>query len=273
LAVDQPWSSTDVVDRWRQNAARRARSLGPATERMLDVAGLQPGQRVLDLAAGTGDQTLLVARRVLPGGSVLAVDISATMLAGAEEAAREAGLSNIETLVSDGSQLQLASNSFDVAICRMGLMFMPDVGRALGNVRTALKPNSKFAALVWSLAERNPSMSIPIDVVREQRGLPEGTRLPIMNVFSLAEPGVLEHALGDAGFKNAHVEAVSVPRHSASLDAAMEAVTALGDLLREVPAAERESIEREVRQRFSAYTQPDGAVDMPGEAWLGYAEC
>jgi cyclopropane fatty-acyl-phospholipid synthase-like methyltransferase len=95
------WASAEAVAHWRQGAARRATVLHDATEQMLDAAGLRPGARVLDLAAGSGDQTILAARRIGPSGSVLAVDISASMLAAAEEAFRNAGLSNVETLVSD----------------------------------------------------------------------------------------------------------------------------------------------------------------------------
>ena len=263
LAVEQPWSSTELVGRWRQGAARRARALGPATERMLDLAGLRPGQRVLDLAAGTGDQTLLAAKRVLPGGSVLAVDISASMLEGAQEAAREAGLKNVETLVSDGSQLELPPASFDVGICRLGLMFMPDLQRALLGVKSALKPNASFVALVWSAHERNPSMGIPIEVVREQRGLPSPPP-PMLQAFSMGAPGTLERALEQAGFRNVHVEAVDVE---------MAALTAVVELLGQLPDTDRAPLEAEIRRRFSAYQQPDGAVVTPGQAWLGHGEC
>lgn len=272
MAVEQPWSSTELVERWRQGAARRARALGPATERMLDLAGLRPGQRVLDLAAGTGDQTLLAAKRILPGGSVLAVDISASMLEGAQEAAREAGLKNVETLVSDGSQLKLPPASFDVGICRLGLMFMPDLQRALRAVKSALKPNARFVALVWSAHERNPSMGIPIEVVREQRGLPSPPP-PILQAFSMGAPGTLDRALEQAGFRNVHVEAVDVERRSASLDEAMAALTAVVELLGQLPVAERAPLEAEIKRRFSAYQQPDGAVVLPGQAWLGHGEC
>jgi ubiquinone/menaquinone biosynthesis C-methylase UbiE len=227
---------------------------------------------VLDLAAGTGDQTLLAARRVLPGGSVLAVDISSAMLEGAQEAVRQAGLSNVETLVSDGSQLALEPGSFDVAICRLGLMFMPDLPETLRNVKRALKPNSRFAALVWSAAERNPSFGIPIDVVREQRGLPSPPP-PILQAFSLSKKGALDQALVEAGFKNVHVEALDVPRRSASLDEAMAAMTALVELLGSLPDEQRAPLESEIRRRFGAYVQSDGSVEMPGEAWLGSADC
>ncbi len=201
---------------------------------------------------------------------MLAVDISESMLAVAAELAREAGLRNVDTLVGDGSALQLPGQSFDAAICRFGLMFMPDLAAALRGVRLALKPGSRFAALVWSAQAKNPSMAIPIEVVSEQRGLPSPPPL-IVQAFSLSAPGVLEQALGGAGFQDVAVEAVSVPRHSASLDEAMAALTALGEMLGQISESEKTPLEAEVRRRFQAFTQPDGSVLLPGEAHLASA--
>src|SRR6266516_414938 len=112
------WQSTQAAEVWRQGAARRAQTLAVATDRMLDAAGLRPGLRVLDIAAGTGDQSILAAQKVGPDGSVLATDVSATMLAVAAEAAREAGLANVETRVADASALDVPTGEFDAAICR-----------------------------------------------------------------------------------------------------------------------------------------------------------
>ena len=94
---------------------------------MLDEAGIRPGLRVLDVAAGTGDQAVLAAQRIGPTGSLLATDISATMLAAAVETVREAGLDNVATQVADASALELEDESFDAAICRLRLMFVPDL--------------------------------------------------------------------------------------------------------------------------------------------------
>jgi SAM-dependent methyltransferase len=121
MAVDRPkpsesgdaWASGDVARGWLRGAAARGRALGPVTELMLDLAGLTLGSRVLDLGAGTGDQTLLAAQRVGPGGAVLATDLSASMLDLAREAARAAGLLNVRTRVMDAQHLELESGSFD----------------------------------------------------------------------------------------------------------------------------------------------------------------
>lgn len=115
---------------------------------MLDLTGVTLGSRVLDIGAGTGDQTLMAARRVGPQGMVLATDVSATMLALTLEAAREAGLANVETRVMDAQELELESGSFDAAVARFSLQFVPDVGRALAEVQRVLTPGGRFAAAV-----------------------------------------------------------------------------------------------------------------------------
>jgi ubiquinone/menaquinone biosynthesis C-methylase UbiE len=271
------WVSSDIAQRWRDGAERRARILGPATERMLDAAGLRAGQRVLDLAAGTGDQTVLAAQRVTPGGSVLAVDISATMLEEASRAARAGGLSNVETLIADGSQLTLEPQSFDVAISRLGLMFMDDLQAALTAVRQSLKPGAKFAALVWSSPERNPWMGIVIDVVRQAGRMPAHTP-GVVRALSLGQPGLLLQALTQAKFAHVHVEAVSAPRELESLDEAYElltssAATGSAELIGNLQGDERERLVRQIVERFAAYRRADGSVTVPGELWLGVGDC
>lgn len=267
MTVENPWETSEAVERWRQLAERRARTLGPATERMLDAAAVQRGQRVLDVAAGTGDQTLLAAQRVGPGGSVLATDISARMLEVAADVVRAAGLGNVSTLVSDASALHLPPATFDAAICRFGLMFVPDVSSALRAVIDALKPGARFATLAWSAPELNPSMGIPMEVISSRRGTPSPAPT-IVQAFSLSGAGRLESELQAAGFASVVVEPVAVTRVSNDLDEAFAASTVLNEMLGELSAAERKPLDDEIRHRFSAYVQPDGTVVMPGQAWL-----
>src|SRR5688572_30310549 len=150
------WASGDVASGWLKGAAARGLALGPVNELMLDLAGVTVGSRVLDLGAGTGEQTLLAAWRVGPGGTVLATDISAPMLDQAREAARAGGLENVQTRVMDAQRLEFDPHSFDAAIARFSLQFIPDVHRALAEVRRVLQPGGRFAAVVFSAVERNP---------------------------------------------------------------------------------------------------------------------
>ena len=156
----QAWEAR--AEEWRRGMAGRDEVLGAATELMLDLAGVGPGSRVLDVAAGTGDQTLRAARRAGPAGSVLAIDIAPAMLAAAADAAREAGLANVTTRVMDAQRLDFEPDSFDAAICRNGLMHLADLQGTLTGIQRVLKPGGKLAAMVFSLSERNPFFSLPV---------------------------------------------------------------------------------------------------------------
>ena len=121
------YGSSEAAAGWQRSSVARAQILAPLTERMLDLAGVDVGHRVLDVAAGTGEQTLVAAQRVGPTGAVLlATDIAARMLALAEEAVARAGLGNVETRVLDARDLNLGPGSFDAAIARLALMLVPE---------------------------------------------------------------------------------------------------------------------------------------------------
>lgn len=265
------WGSASAAELWKAGAARRAQVLGPATERMLDAAGVGTGMRVLDVAAGTGDTSLLAAERVGPSGSVLATDISASMLKITADAAAAAGLTNVETLVRDASVLGLPPRSFDAAISRLGLMFMPDL-RALVAIRTALRPGGRLATLVWSTIEHNPYMGSPIEVVRAAHGEPAPT-LAIVRAFSMSGSGVLERTLIEAGFGDVRVEPIQLERRFASLADAREAVltgsNAVTELITEFDEAERNRLIDQVVARYARHEQPDGTCALPGEVLLG----
>jgi SAM-dependent methyltransferase len=259
---------------WRQGAARRAETLALANERLLEAAGLQPGMRVLDIAAGTGDQSLLAAERVGPTGSVLATDISPTMLAAAAEAAKDKGLPNIETLIADASALAVPAASFDAAICRFGLMFVPDLHQALSRIRAALRNGGRFATLVWSSQELNPWMGMQLDTVSDLGCMPSPA-VSIGRALSLGEPGSLERSLTAAGFSDVHTERISTPRAFGSLDEAWQtmqtASPAQAELTRAMDDAQREVYRARLKQRLAAFLQGDGGCLIPGEAILGAA--
>src|SRR4026209_1145322 len=181
----EAWASGDAASGWKRGAAARARALDPLTELMLDLAGVTIGSQVLDLGAGTGDQTLLAARRIGPGGMVLATDISASMLALTQEAARAADLSNVETRVMDAQRIELEAGSFDAEMARFSLQFIPDVQRALAEFRRVVKRAGIFAAAVFSAVERNPFRAAPYAIASRRAGKP------------FPEPGPGQRALND----------------------------------------------------------------------------
>ena len=133
---------------WNSESPKIRSWLSEATNAMIEMAEVRLGMRVLDIAAGAGDQTLDIAKRVGPAGHVLATDLSPDILEFCKENARRAGYDNVETLAADGETLRVEEASFDAAICRLGLMFFPDPGKGLRAILRALKPGGMFCSMV-----------------------------------------------------------------------------------------------------------------------------
>lgn len=252
-------------------AAARQEWLGPATDRMLDLVGVVVGSRVLDIGAGTGEQTVLAAERVGPTGYVLATDISGAMLDVAAAVAEEMGLVNVETRVTDVQALSVETESFDAAICRLSLMFIPDVACGTAEVWRTLRPGSRFAAIVWASAEKNPYVALPGVVLRRRRaaaGL--STRPSVAHV--LGEPETLVSALETAGFSSVAVHPVPHARRFASAADARRTIReefpGIGAQATDLAGTDREAAWAEIEAAFSAFSSPRG-IEIPGELLVG----
>ncbi len=242
-----------VIDQW----------LGATTEIMLEMANIHAGSSVLDVAAGSGGQTLATARRVGPSGSVLATDISSNILEFAASNARAAGLSNVETRVLDGENLEVEPEAFDAVISRLGLIYFPDQQKALSSMRRALKPGGRVAAIVWTPAEKNKFFSLPVSIIRRRAQLPPP--LPGQpGPFSLGTPGVLEEAYRQAGFRDIQTRLVPSPIHLSSAEECVrferESFGALHQMLAGVNEAERESVWEEIANELRQFETADGFV-------------
>lgn len=262
---------TESADWWSAGQVARQKIYGAATEMMLDLAGVQPGSRVLDVAAGTGDQTLMAARRVGPTGNVLATDDSASMLKVAAEAARNEGLTNVETRVMNAENLALDADSFDAVICRNALMLFSNPAKALAEMRRVVKPGSKVAVIVFSAAERNPHHGIPFAIIRRVGNIPSpAPGEPWM--YALGEPGALEEVYRRGDFLNVSVRAVLIQRRLPSAVAAVENLRkGAGDtreLMNRLNEADRERAWAEIAEQFRRFEGPNG-LDIPGELLIG----
>jgi SAM-dependent methyltransferase len=261
------WSSADVAGAWHRGAASRGQALGPVTELMLDLAGVTIGSRVLDLGAGDGAQTVLAAQRVGPGGTVLATDISAAMLDLAREEARAAGLLNVETRLMDSQRLELESGSFDAAIARFSLQFVPNVQRALAEVRRVVKPGCRFAAMVFSSIEKNPFRAGPQAIASRLAGRPFPEPGP--GQWALNDPATLADAFQQAGFRDVEVRPVPFVYRFASLGDTLvnlkEAQPQLKKLLDLLGDADRAAAWVEIERSLLPFVGEDGLAG-PGEA-------
>ena len=261
--------SDEVAEQWQSRKAQRGKVNAAADEMLIDAANLRPGNRVLDVAAGTGDQTLLAARRVGPTGYVLATDISANMLKRASDAALEAGLMNVETRVMDAENLDLDADSFDSVICRQGLMLISNPVKALSGMRRVVKPNGKVAALVWSTEEKNPYQGLSFAIVRRIGNMPApAPGQP--GRFALGEPSLLEGAFRAAGFPEIVIHPVSLRNRFASAAKAVQAMTnpGLQKLIARLNDAEREQAWEEIKRQLRQFEGPNG-FEAPGEVLIG----
>ncbi len=252
----------DAAEAWHRWGPTLESWLGDATQRMLELTNVRAGNRVLDVAAGAGGQSIAAARIAGPSGHVVATDISPTILAYAARAAAEAGITNISTLEADGEDLdQVAPGSFDVAVSRVGLIYFPDQQRALAGIRRALKEGGRFGAVVYATADRNQFFAIPVSIIRRRANLPApqpGQPGP----FSLGGPGVLEDALTTAGFRNVIVEAVPSPLRLPSATECVrferESFGALHQMLSTLPERERDDVWDEIARELAAFEGDHG---------------
>jgi SAM-dependent methyltransferase len=266
----QQWQA--AAEAWHRWGPTLATWLGSATETMLDMADVGSGSRVLDVAAGAGEQTLVTARRVGPSGYVLATDISANILEFAAAEARAGGLTNVETQVMDGENLdELEADSFDAVISRVGLIYFPDQQKALMGMRRALKPGGRIAAIVYSTAENNRFFSIPISIIRKRAQLPP--TLPGQpGPFSLGSPGVLEAAYQRAGFRDIQTRAVPASLRLTSASECVrferESFGALHQMISGLSESEREETWREIEQGLGQFKGTKG-FEGPCELVVG----
>jgi SAM-dependent methyltransferase len=247
--------------------------LGDATEAMFEMAAVGPGCRVLDVAAGAGEQSLAAARRVGAGGHVLATDIAPALLDHAERDARAAGLGSIvATREIDGEALtSLPAASFDVAISRVGLIYFPDQQRALAGMKHALKPGGRVAAIVYSTPDRNGFFSIPVRIIRERAQLP--APLPGQpGPFSLGADGVLEAAFAKAGLRDIAVRRVPSPVRLPSAAECVrferESFGALHQMMSGLAEPQRAQVWLEIEAALSAFETKEGFVG-PCEMLVG----
>lgn len=256
------WSDHgDVIRSW----------LRDVTAAMLDAARISTGHRVLDIAAGAGDQTLDIARRVGTTGHVLATDLSERILALAERNAQAHGYPQVHTRVADAQALDMVGANFDAAVCRLGLMFCANPLLALTEVRRALKPGGQFSAVVFSAPQQNPCLTITMAIARRYAGLPPVASAEPGSLLSLGAPGLLQRLLADAGFVDITVQAVAAPFKLPSSQHYVDFVRAAGspiiEMLNAAPAEVQTRAWAEMAVALSRFNT-DSGWEGPNELLL-----
>lgn len=247
------WNSqTPVIHDW----------LMEATADMLDAAGIAADMRVLDIAAGAGDQTLDIARRVGPGGYVLATDISEVILRLAQDNALRAGLAQVKTQVSDAENLQVEAARFDAAVSRLGLMFCPDPVRALRQMHRALRPGGHAAVLVFSEPQHNPCLGILMATAWRHAGLAPLDPFQPGGLLSLGKPGLLEACFSEAGFTDVAATRIHAPFQLPStrdyLNFVHASASPILQLLGHLNPEDQEAAWTDMQEQLDVFQLPEG---------------
>jgi len=235
---------------------------------------LQPGQQVLDLAAGPGDTGFLAAELIRPGGTLISSDASQAMLGVARGRARDLGVSNVEFMRLELDWIDLDTASIDAAMCRWGLMFAIDPGAALQEIRRVLRPGAPLALAVWDLPERNPWATIPTRALVEL-GLAEPPDPSRPGMFVLADESRLEELLDAAGFMDVLVDGVDLSRAASTVDEYIAAQLDLSSQFAEARERVSEEVWSEVKARMASlaqpYSVPDGSLQFPARSLVAAA--
>src|SRR4051794_9283923 len=259
-----------VAPAWGEHAAYVDARAEALTVRMLERTAPRPGERVLELACGVGGVAFAAAPLVAPDGEVVQSDVAAEMAEIAAARAGALGLQNVRTRVLDLEAIAEPDATYDVVVCREGLMFAVDPSGAAGEMRRVLRPDGRAAVSVWGPRSRNPWLSIVLEMVGTELGLdvpPPGIPGP----FSLDGADALADVLGDGGLRGVAIEEVAVPLRAPSFDEWWQRTSALAGPLARMLASLPDDVATAVRARAEDAVQPyrsGRALDFPGVALL-----
>lgn len=258
---------------WSRNA-ERVRNWGmPVSVAMLEGLGLQPGQRVLELAAGPGDTGFMAAELIRPGGTLISSDGAEAMLDVARRRAAEAGLDDVEFVLLDLEWIDLPTASVDAILCRWGIMLTVDPDAAAREMRRVLRAGGRAALAVWDSPQRNPWATIPTQVMVEL-GHTEPPDRDAPGMFALAGEGRLGELLQDAGFLEVEVEPVAVERRYERvqdyIDDTLEMSPTFGTAIKELSEAQREEVLQRIGDAAMRFDGPDGII-LPGSTLVALA--
>ena len=262
---------------WERHAEQVEARVEALSDLMVEAVTPVPGDAVLELACGTGGLGLAIAPHVSPGGQVVLSDVAPEMVAIAAARVDSLPHSDREPWVSarviDLEDIDLPDSSFDIVVCREGMMFALDPAQAAREMARVIRPGGRVAISVWGPRERNPWLGVLTDAIQEHTGTP----VPPPGVpgpFSLSADGALAGALAAAGFQQIRIEEVEVPTHDSSFEDYWQLRTALAGplrgLIQALPAEQQGALRETVRARLAPYLGPHG-LTIPGLAYLATA--
>ena len=243
---------------------------GRVNDWLVQKADPQPGQTVLDIAAGTGDLGFAVAERVGPEGHVISTDFAPEMVDVARRFGEARGLENVEYRVLDAERMDLGDDSVEGAVCRWGYMLMADPAAALKETRRVLRDGGPLAFAVWRTPDRNPWAGIP-GMTLVQRGHMPAPEPGAPGIFALGEPDRIRELVTGAGFGEPELEEIAFEfRYADSEDLWDVLIRIAGPLARVVkalPDDEREATREAIMENITEYRNEDGSYTAPAATW------
>jgi ubiquinone/menaquinone biosynthesis C-methylase UbiE len=271
--VREHWEGS--AEGWRANNEKFNAIAMPVAQWMIEAIAPQPGQRVLELAAGMGETGFLVAELLQPGGTLVSSDGAEAMLRFARERAEQLGLSNVEFKPIDLEWIDAGTAELDAVLCRFGYMFALDREAALRETRRVLRPGGRVALATWADHERNP-WSHATRCALYDAGLVDAVELSAPSPFDLNSPEILTSLLEDAGFSDVVVEEIEVVFPFASVDEYHATTMTQSKSYRDLVAQLDERQLTDLKERLSRFAQPfreaDGSLRLPGVALGATAE-
>jgi SAM-dependent methyltransferase len=268
------WAATAAG--WETGAAHFNREAMPVSSWMVDALALQPGHRVLELSAGTGDTGLLAAELVQPGGEVTLSDFVPEMLSAAQRLAEARGAANVRFKQIDAElPLDVEAASLDGVLSRWGYHLLANPGSALGETRRVLRPGGRVALAAWTGPEENPWSALPMRAL-VARGRLEPGDPDAPGQFAWAREGVIAEHLEAAGFVEHAIDTVEFTQHFPSLEAWWESQLSrsmrTADAGRELDTSTRAELLEELADAAAEWTAPDGTLGLPSRTWVAWAE-
>jgi ubiquinone/menaquinone biosynthesis C-methylase UbiE len=279
-APDPDEQRAGILDGWEHAAAgwgrraQRVRDWGmPVSTWMIEQLSLQPGQRLLELAAGPGDTGFLAAELIAPGGTLISSDATEGMLEVARQRASDLDLSSVKQLEIEWIDLPTAS--VDAILCRWAYMLTVDPEAGMREARRVLAPGGRIALAVWDGPEANPWATIPTDALIQGGYIEPIDRAVSAGIFSLADPQRLQEMLEEAGFVDVLVESIDLTRaydrFDKFWDESLELSPSLSVALERLTGEQREDVRRRAAALAQPFTESDGATHLPGVSLVASA--
>lgn len=260
---------------WERRQETLREKTAPVSTWLVDAIDPQPGERVVELAAGPGETGFVAARRVGPQGRLLCTDQSPEMVAVARRRAAELGLENVEFAVVDAQRLELEPRSFDAALCRWGYMLMADPDGAMRRTRLALREGGRLALATWDRPDRNLWMAAPVMTAVTSGVLPPPDPSQ-PSPFALHDADDLERRLRSAGFDEVRIERLGFPQRYASFDEfwaeTLDMAAPLADSMAGLTADAAETLRIGTQQMLSEFVAADGRIEVPASTLVAVAE-